>query len=814
MSKSKSVLFFAFLTVFSLLIPNLVSSVVIIKTYTLLPSWSLLLLNITCALISCVSFYFMLFYLVRDFQLNEEERIRMDFRKGLSVISFWALALCLFAVQAKYIYPVISPILTELSFSFAQMVIGSVLYLLAGIILLILSILLLLSSILIMFKQSAHKTYSHVLKASILIFQRPLLSLTLIIGTIVSGVLAILLVYLADLALSRIAVSAFLALFLESAFLSAWTGFALSFLSALTVKSLVAKQITLDDSSEGTSSRFSLVFPVTIIILGVFLSIPARGSFDNYLLNSIDAEYRMAEKLKAEEKLDLSSYHYKRSYYLSQTALTYLKLLSADKDKSSTDSYKNELNQEFESTLRETLTVSPGIGLVYYLDALRYNLIKQPASAINSLEAARILAPEFPNSNLMLLNQYKTPKDGTKLTGLAASIINKHQFYSYSPLEKKSLSQIKKLSKKLAEKSSVSFRNFSLLAYYYYQNKLYPEAAKELELLSKKLPDDLAVNYLIAMVDLEMMQDNKQYTAALKAVEKISQLYPNEKWALDLKTQVATKAGKKDIVESALEQVYLKNPADIEIAEQYAYSIISKNTGFDFNETDQKAEIIIDKIIQQTNDSWFGFYCKSILDLKKKDFGNSLQSLNKFLTLIAKQEAFFTNFDDFYYLYTLKYKNFITYEEGKKALENIKNSDPLTYNYIWGTYYWSVKDYDNSKIFLNNTIQINPNLSKPHFVLGSVYFEQAYLKGIKENYPKAIEEYNKALNIFPEDPYTWFSLGHVYNKLERLEDALGAFQKALFYMPAEDHNFDYYGVSAHSKMQIDEINSKLQNKTN
>ncbi|MFZ3371639.1 MAG: tetratricopeptide repeat protein, partial [Desulfitobacteriaceae bacterium] len=268
------------------------------------------------------------------------------------------------------------------------------------------------------------------------------------------------------------------------------------------------------------------------------------------------------------------------------------------------------------------------------------------------------------------------------------------------------------------------------------------------------------------------------------------------------------------IMETALEQAYLQNSSDSEVAEQYAYSIMSKNSSYTFNETDQKAEGILNKIIQQTNDSWFAFYCRAILDLKKKDFGNSLQDFGKFTSLIADQETLFADYDDFYYLYSLKYKDFLTYEEGKNALEGVKDTDTFAYSYIWGTYYWSVKDYDKSKTYLEQTIQLNPQLSKPHFILGSVYFEQAYLKKIQENYPLAVVEYNKALAIFPEDPYTWFSLGHVYKNLGRYEDALGAFQKALLCMPAEDHNFDHFGVSIHAKLQIEEIKNKLQSQPN
>jgi tetratricopeptide (TPR) repeat protein len=311
------------------------------------------------------------------------------------------------------------------------------------------------------------------------------------------------------------------------------------------------------------------------------------------------------------------------------------------------------------------------------------------------------------------------------------------------------------------------------------------------------------------MIDLELMTDNKKYTVALDAVDKIYKQYPNEDWVIDLKTLVATKSGNKAVMEEALEQVYAKNPEDPEIAEQYAYSIISKNSGFTFNETDKKAEDIINKVIDKSKERWFAYYCKSILDLKKLGFKDSLSALTTFSNLIANQSDLLPYYDDFYYIFALKYKNFLTNPEAITALESLKDSDNFAYNYLWGTYYWSIKDFQKGKDFLSKATEVNSSLSKPHFLLGSVYFEEAFLKDVKTNYPLAINEYSKALSIFEGDPYAWFSLGHVYKKTGRMEDALGAFQKTLYYMPAEDHNFDHFGVSIHAKMQVDEIKNAL-----
>ena len=94
--------------------------------------------------------------------------------------------------------------------------------------------------------------------------------------------------------------------------------------------------------------------------------------------------------------------------------------------------------------------------------------------------------------------------------------------------------------------------------------------------------------------------------------------------------------------------------------------------------------------------------------------------------------------------------------------------------------------------------------------MGNLYFKQGHRDSNGEYIKKAEALYRKSLSILENDPYTWFALGHFLKRQERYEEALGAFQKTLSYMPYEDHETDHFGVSVHSTYQIQEIRDLIE----
>lgn len=807
LKRNRSVYAFFSLTVFMFFIPDCIEALIISKTLSQPPIW--MFVAVRSAGISAAALFFLLGILYASKAVSSEGRPSASFSIITSIPSavYSILGFVLFMLFIKFSYPGLAEISPA---GFLQFDLLLILKALSLILLIFVLPFLLLGSILSFDKEISFLNMYGGLHFALRYFAWKPLSLVLSFVISLLAFLAIhflrlpLINYIEDLHLSAIA-----GMFLNSAVLACAAGFIISaFCGAYFcfVSSYLREPAA---HASGNTAIPSLILIVVIAASIPLLNIPAASNLSQELMKAVDAEFTAAKGYVDKEELDLASFHYRRSYDLSDAIGSYFKLLMKEKDSSYSEAEKSKQRSETETVFRRVGQNDPDNGLFNYLDSLRLKQLKADDRRIKSLEYSAKLLPGFPNISYELLDYYKSKKNDELQKTTLENLLHNRNYLAFTSLDTLSQKDLQKMIDQLNEKAKACYEKFPILAYYYYDNKMYEEALAELKVLSKQMPDDLTVNYLIAMVDLELMQDNKRYEDALKAVDNILKIYPNENWALDLKSQVATKAGNKDVVEKNAEQMYAKDPSNLDIAEQYAYSLMSKNTSFTMDDSDKKAEAVLSKILQQSKDRWFAYYCQAVLDLKKSEFEKSLNNFISFAWIIRPQSDLFATYDDFYYLYALKFKNFITKPEAKKALDALKTRELLAYNYLYGTYYWSVKDAPNGKKFLGDAVSIAPELSKAHVLLGNVFFENAYLKKAPEDYPTAITEYKRALSIFEADPYTWFTLAHVYKKLERYEEALGAFQKSVYFMPAEDHNFDHFGVSIHSRLQIEEIKKKL-----
>ncbi len=555
-----------------------------------------------------------------------------------------------------------------------------------------------------------------------------------------------------------------------------------------------------------------LILLALFIIGSIYSVIPVAGSIEN----EID-EYRADLTAKAEEdrnadRLYLCGTGYKRAFAVSQAFEGYLYNAQAVKDKNVTEKAKAELGAKANAAITNAYTYWPNSGLVYYIDAMRQRE-SNPSTSITYLEQAIRLSPEWYDSYFELMKLYNANNMKDKSADIADKLIKAGVYNRLRQLDGIGANSAGKLAEQYVAGDVAYMENFATIAISYYENQLYPEAMAELKQLQQVMPENLAVNYLIALTDLEIKQDGKIYEEAIKASQTILKQFPGEQWAQDFATGIAMRAGNQSVMETSLESSYAQYPDNPDISEQYAYSLLRKNTDFSYSEAAQQAETIIDGILAKEPGRWFSLYCKAVIDLLKRDYSGSLEQLSKFSDAMEPETGIFTTYDDFYSLYVYKYE-YLMQQDAKagEALEMIKDTNLFAYNYIYGAYFWKTADYVQGEKFLKDAIYLAPGFSKPYYMLGNVYFEMAGTQNKPEYYAEAEEMYRQALVIFPEDPFAWFSLAHVMKKTERYEEAMGAFQKTLVYMPAEDHNTDHFGVSIHSTIQIQEISALLKQK--
>jgi tetratricopeptide (TPR) repeat protein len=95
-----------------------------------------------------------------------------------------------------------------------------------------------------------------------------------------------------------------------------------------------------------------------------------------------------------------------------------------------------------------------------------------------------------------------------------------------------------------------------------------------------------------------------------------------------------------------------------------------------------------------------------------------------------------------------------------------------------GILHWRRGDYERASQFLNKALDLAARLEDNRFealCFNAIALVETDLGRIEE----AIQAYQNAINLAPEQISPWNNLGNLYRKLERHEEALAAFQKAI-----------------------------------
>ena len=111
------------------------------------------------------------------------------------------------------------------------------------------------------------------------------------------------------------------------------------------------------------------------------------------------------------------------------------------------------------------------------------------------------------------------------------------------------------------------------------------------------------------------------------------------------------------------------------------------------------------------------------------------------------------------------------YFSGILAQEQIRQSDP----YYWMRMgYWYSRSGEKNKALeaFNKALELNPNDAKAWNNIGVVYHE-------KKEYEKAIPYFKKAIALDPTDQRFWYNLGLAYHHIGAYEDAITAYNASL-----------------------------------
>jgi hypothetical protein len=571
--------------------------------------------------------------------------------------------------------------------------------------------------------------------------------------------------------------------------------------------------VIYEDKAKYEMEKTSLLGYVMVVLClagMIYAAIPA--------INSIKAEYDKilaeAENYRSEGQLYLCGNEYKKAYALMKAYNGYLLDMGTQNDKKATDEQIMSSIEEANALFEAAYAFYPNSGKIYYLDALRY-IDRNPQKSLTLAQSAKEYNPEFVEAHQLILNLSHQLKNENLVISITEELVMKGSHKSTSNLNDMSSKKIATDLESIDGYIKVCLENITTMAYDYYNNQLYLEAMEELMMIKEILPQDVVTNYLIAMTDLELKSDNKSYTTAIDAAQTILDQYPDEKWAQELYTGVTLRAGNQNVMDKVIKEAYERSPENLEIAEQYAYSLLKKNYSSSYYEVTQEAELVVEQILAKDSERWFSVFCKSLIDLYKGEYESSLNNMNHFSDLIVEDQSLFSIYDELYNTYIIKYaRRMVMDASAKEVLSSSDSADNFTYNYVMGAFGTMSKEVDTlgSIDYLTQALDYNPSFSKLYYMIGNSYMEYGHRNNNPESFALAEEYYKSSIQIFNNDPYAWFALGHAYKKQERYKEAMGAFQKTMTLMPAQDHQSDHFGISVHSNHQISELKKILTSK--
>ena len=364
-----------------------------------------------------------------------------------------------------------------------------------------------------------------------------------------------------------------------------------------------------------------------------------------------------------------------------------------------------------------------------------------------------------------------------------------------------------------------------MLGQIFIREKNFIEAEKIFIKLNKLDPENL--DYLYVLADLAKIRKN--WNMAIDYYIEVYKVNSNVLNSLEQALQISLSTNNLNRSDEICELMLINNPENLDLLEtQKDIAIFNKN----FN----KALDIILKIEKKKGSSKEIFIQKSALyeqlnqpqsalkimyDAFEFDSSN-IDILQRLVSLLLDQ-----NLNEEAVLYNKRIidlfpddsKGFINYAvmalSGKKpedAIRSLKNisdrfSDDFMVQYLMGTSYYQVKDYDNSEMYLSNALKIFPESRNTKHTLALIYdIKKEWVKSDKlyldliasdttdaqafNNYAYSLIERNKdvefalelsktAIRISPKSAPYLDTIGWIYFKMNQFDKALDYIKESL-----------------------------------
>lgn len=189
------------------------------------------------------------------------------------------------------------------------------------------------------------------------------------------------------------------------------------------------------------------------------------------------------------------------------------------------------------------------------------------------------------------------------------------------------------------------------------------------------------------------------------------------------------------------------------------------------------------------------YYFVGLLQNKLAEFEKAEEAFGKAIELEPENEKYYFYLGVIYEKMKMYSKSI---EAMKKALE-IKQNHPNALNYLGYLYAEQSVNLDKAEKYLKEALKLEPE--NGYFIdsLGWIYYKQG-------RYEEALNEIQTAVRNIPPDPTVLEHLGDVYDALDMPHDAIDAYERSLQAEPEEGREFDREAI----RRKLSEVKKKTR----
>jgi len=145
------------------------------------------------------------------------------------------------------------------------------------------------------------------------------------------------------------------------------------------------------------------------------------------------------------------------------------------------------------------------------------------------------------------------------------------------------------------------------------------------------------------------------------------------------------------------------------------------------------------------------------------------------LTLAPDSAALHASYGNMLALKKFEYSHSFALQEYFKSIELAPEN--IEYRYMLVDLYRIEESYDKAQEALQDIIKIKPDDVRAYKLSGDLFLDKY------KDYVEALNNYNKCLELEPDDPEIHHSIGRTYCRLRRFKDAKEEFEKYILHFP-------------------------------